>query len=151
MHGMVPVDMAINNTDLALEDIIPHRGDMVLIEDILEADETYAVTASVMSESFPLAEEAGVQPLIMVELAAQTAGVCNGLDRIRTQGKDSNQMGWLVGVKRAQFYVDCLPFGSTVVTRSETSHNYENLREVSCVVYMDEILIGEITLQLYQL
>ncbi|MEA3466770.1 MAG: hypothetical protein U9R57_00925 [Thermodesulfobacteriota bacterium] len=143
--------MTIKFSDLTLEDILPHRGNMVLISDILEADETHALTASVMSASFPLAEETGVQPLIMVELAAQTAGVCNGLDRIRTQGIDSNQMGWLVGVKRAQFYVDCIPFGSTVVIRSENSHNYENLREVSCVVHMDDTLIGEITLQLYQL
>ena len=143
--------MTTKFSDLTLEDIIPHRGNMVLIRDILEADETHAVTASVMSTSYPLAEETGVQPLIMVELAAQTAGVCNGLDRIRTQGIDSNQMGWLVGVKRAQFYVDCIPFGSTVVIRSENSHNYENLREVSCVVHMDDTLIGEITLQLYQL
>lgn len=151
MHGMLSVAMTIKFSDLTLEDILPHRGNMVLISDILEADETHALTASVMSASFPLVEETGVQPLIMVELAAQTAGVCNGLERIRTQGIDSNQMGWLVGVKRAQFYVDCIPFGSTVVIRSENSHNYENLREVSCVVHMDDTLIGEITLQLYQL
>ena len=136
---------------LTLEDILPHRGNMVLIENVLEADETYAVTESVMSASVPLADEDGVQPLIMVELAAQTAGVCNGLDRIRTQGIDSNQMGWLVGVKRAQFYIDCMPLGSRVVTRSENSHNYENLREVSCVLHMDNSLVGEITLQLFQL
>ncbi len=150
MHGMLPVDMTIKLSDLTLEDILPHRGDMVLIGDVLEADDTHALTTSVISASFPLADETGVQPLIMVELAAQTAGVCNGLDRIRTQGIDSNSMGWLVGIKRAQFYVTCLPFGSTVVTRSENIHNYENLREVSCVVHMDDILIGEITLQLYQ-
>jgi len=136
---------------LTLEDILPHRGNMVLINNVLEADETHAVTESVMNVSFPLADKSGVQPLIMVELAAQTAGVCNGLDRIRTQGIDSNKMGWLVGVKRAQFYVHCLPLGSTVVTRSENSHNYENLREVSCVLHMDNTLVGEVTLQLFQL
>ncbi len=136
---------------LTLEDILPHRGEMVLIENVLEVDETHAITESVMSSSFPLADESGVQPLIMVELAAQTAGVCNGLDRIRAQGIDSNKMGWLVGVKRAQFYIDCMPLGSTVVTRSENSHNYENLREVSCVLYIDDTLVGELTLQLFQL
>jgi len=137
--------------ELTLDDILPHRGDIMLIENVLEADETHAVTESVMSASFPLADERGVQPLIMVELAAQTAGVCNGLDRIRVQGIDSNKMGWLVGVKRAQFYIDCIPLGSTVVTHSKNSHNYENLREISCVLYMGDTLVGELTLQLFQL
>ncbi|HID69027.1 MAG TPA: hypothetical protein EYP35_00870 [Desulfobacterales bacterium] len=143
--------MTIELEEFTLEDILPHRGDMVLITNVLEADETHALTESVMSASFPLADESGVQPLIMVELAAQTAGVCNGLDRIRTQGVDSNKMGWLVGVKRAKFYIDYLPLGSTVVTRSENSHNYENLREVSCVLHMGDTLVGEMTLQLFQL
>ncbi|MBU0664434.1 MAG: hypothetical protein KJ990_07825 [Proteobacteria bacterium] len=135
---------------ITLEDLIPHRGRMVLIDDILEVDSSHALTASVMSASYPLADANGVHPLIMVELAAQTAGVCNGLDRIKTKGIDSLKMGWLVGVKRAQFYIEYIPLGSTVFTRSENSHNYENLREVSCVVHLDKRLIGEVTLQLFQ-
>lgn len=134
-----------------LEDILPHRGNMLLIEGILEVDQTHAVTSSLVQASWPMTDTKGAQPLIMVELAAQTAGVCNGLDRIKKQGLDSSKMGWLVGIKRAQLYVDCLPLGSTVVTRAENSHNFDNLREVSAVLHMDESLIGEITLQLYQL
>lgn len=134
----------------SLADLLPHRGDMLLIDDIVEADETYAIASSVIKESFPLTESSGAQPLLMVELAAQTAGVCNGISRIMDEGEDSSKMGWLVGVKRAEFYIDCLPLGKTVVTRSENSHLYDKLREVSAVLHMDEKLIGEVTLQLYQ-
>jgi predicted hotdog family 3-hydroxylacyl-ACP dehydratase len=137
-------------SDYTLQDILPHRGTMLLIDDIIEVDDIHAVTTSVITASYPLTDSNGVQPLIMVELAAQTAGVCNGLERIKDQGAESSKMGWLVGIKRAQFYIDCLPFGSTVLTRSENVHNYDKLREVSAVLYMEEILIGEITLQLYQ-
>ncbi len=135
---------------ITLDDILPHREPMMLIDDILEVGSNHALTSSVISTSYPLLDVNGVQPLIMVELAAQTAGVCNGLDRIKTQGIDSNQMGWLVGIKRAHFYIEHIPLGSRVVTRSENSHNYENLREVSCVLHLDERLIGEVTLQLFQ-
>jgi predicted hotdog family 3-hydroxylacyl-ACP dehydratase len=138
-------------SNYTLEDILPHRGNMLLIDDILEVDETHAVTTSVIKTSYPLTDNNGVQSLIMVELAAQAAGVCNGLERIKEQGKESSKMGWLVGIKRAQFYIDHLPFGSTVLTRSENSHVYDKLREVSAVLHMDETLIGEVTLQLYQL
>lgn len=135
---------------ITIADLIPHRGRMVLIDDILEVDCSHALTASVMSASYPLVDAHGVEPLIMIELAAQTAGVCNGWDRIKTKGIDSEQMGWLVGVKRAHFYIDRIPLGSRVVTRSDNSHSYGNLREVASVLYLDDKLIGEVTLQLYQ-
>lgn len=133
-----------------LEDILPHRGNMLLIEDILEVDESHSVTRSVIQTSYPLTDNNGVRPLIMVELAAQAAGVCNGVERIKGQGVESSKVGWLVGIKRAQFYIDCLPFGSTILTRSENIHVYDKLREVSSVLHMNEALIGEVTLQLYQ-
>ncbi len=138
-------------SDYTLEDILPHRGNMLLIDDIVEVDETHAVTTSIIKESYPLTGKNGAQPLLMVEFAAQTAGVCNGLDRIKAKGEDSSKMGWLVGIKRAQLYVESIPLGATVLTRSENIHNYDNLREVSAVLHMDDTLIGEITLQLYQL
>ncbi len=135
---------------IGLTDILPHRGTMLLIDDIVEVDKESALVSSRIGKNSPLSGKSGVQPLLMVELAAQAAGVCNGLDRIRSKGLDSDQSGWLVGVKRAQFYVELLPFGSVIVTRSENRHSFGNLREVFCSLSMDEKLIGEVTLQLFQ-
>ena len=139
-----------DSSTYTLEELLPHRGRMLLVHEIVEGDETHAVTRSVISDSFPLRAEEGVEPLIMIELAAQTAGVCNGLDRIQSMGKESSTMGWLVGVKRASFFIDSIPVGRTVVTSSKNVHNYENLREVFSEVYLDGALIGEITLQLFK-
>jgi predicted hotdog family 3-hydroxylacyl-ACP dehydratase len=138
-------------SNYTLEDILPHRGIMLLIDEIVEADEIHAVTISTIKLSRPLTDSKGAQSLIMVELAAQTAGVCNGLDRIKEKGVDSSKMGWLVGIKRAEFYVESIPVGTKVVIRSENVHNYDKLREVSANIHMGETLIGDITLQLYQL
>ena len=137
-------------SDLTLEDLLPHRGRMLLIRDILEVDAEHAVTRSVVDESWPMVKGDGVHPLVLVELAAQTAGVCNGWDRIQSRGLDSNQMGWLVGIKKTDFFIDTLPVGSSVITRSENTYNFENLREVSCAMHLDETLIGRATLQLFQ-
>ncbi len=137
-------------TGFTLKDLLPHRGDMLLLDDVFEVDAGSALAEAVVGESFPMAGEGGVPPLIMVELAAQTAGVCNGLTRIKKEGKDSSRMGWLVGVKRAQFSVDSIALGSRLLIRSENSHEFDMLREVSCMVHLDDVLIGEITLQLIQ-
>ena len=135
---------------LTLEDLLPHRSPMLLLDTVLAVDGSHAVTRCVVSESWPLAGDGGVHPLILVELAAQTAGVCNGWDRIQTQGLDSNQMGWLVAIKKANFLIDILPFGGAIVARVENTYNFENLREISCELRLDDALIGQATLQLFQ-
>lgn len=140
----------ITFSDLTLEDLLPHRGDMMLVEKVLEVDRKHALTLCRVEKSWPMADNWGVHPLILVELAAQTAGVCNGWDRIQTKGLDSEQMGWLVGIKKTEFFINDLPFGSEIITRAENSYNFEKLREVSCEQHMDDKLICKSTLQLFQ-
>jgi predicted hotdog family 3-hydroxylacyl-ACP dehydratase len=140
----------ITFSDLTLEDLLPHRGHMLFVEKVLEVDSKQALTLCRVKKSWPMADEAGVHPLILVELAAQTAGVCNGWDRIQTKGLDSDQMGWLVGVKKTEFLIDHLPFGCEILTRAVNSHSFEKLREVVCEQHMNNILICKSTLQLFQ-
>jgi len=137
-------------SDLTLEDLLPHRGNMMLVREVLEVDSQSAQARFVVEESWPMADDTGVHPLILIELAAQTAGVCNGWDRIQTKGLQSEQMGWLVGIKKTDFFIDLLPFGETIIGRAENTYNFENLRVVACELRMDDSVIGTTTLQLFQ-
>lgn len=140
----------ITFSDLTLDDLLPHRGHMMLLEKVLECDSKHALTLCRVGKSWPMAEKKGVHPLILIELAAQTAGVCNGLDRIQTKGLNSDQMGWLVGIKKTDFFIDSLPFGSEIISSAENTYSFENLREVFCELHMDNKLICKSTLQLFQ-
>jgi predicted hotdog family 3-hydroxylacyl-ACP dehydratase len=143
----------MNDQELAainIEDLIPHRGKMILIDKIITIEKEYAVTSSIVGKSWPLVTDAGVKSLILVELAAQCAGVCNGWDRIQTLGMDSNKMGWLVGVKRANFTVGLIPFNSEIISRAENTSKYDALREIQSVLKLNDEIIGEVTLQLFQ-
>ena len=141
---------ALESSGLTIEDLLPHRGTMLLIDDVLEVDALHALTLSTVKASWPQADRHGVPPLICVELAAQTAGVCNGWERIQTQGLDSDQMGWLVAVKRAEFFVDLLPLCSTIKTSAENTFVYDKFREITSQLYLQNQLIAEVVLQLYQ-
>jgi len=140
----------ITFSELTLEDLLPHRDQMMFVEKILEVDSEHALTLCRVAESWPMADDKGVPPLILVELAAQTAGVCNGWDRIQTKGLESDQMGWLVGIKKTEFLINSLPFGSEIITSAENSYNFGNLREVYCQQHLENKLIAKMTLQLFQ-
>ncbi len=137
-------------SDLSLEDLLPHRSPMMLVEKILEVDAEHAVTLCRVADSWPMVDDGGVHPLILIELAAQTAGVCNGWDRVQTKGLDSNKMGWLVGIKKAELFIDYLPLGSEIISSAENSYKFESLREVACRQHLDGKLIGSMILQLFQ-
>jgi predicted hotdog family 3-hydroxylacyl-ACP dehydratase len=137
-------------SEITLEDLLPHRGDMMLIGEVLEVDRQHALTISHVDRFWPMADDKGVLSLVLVELAAQTAGVCNGWDRIQSKGLDSDKMGWLVGIKKADFLIDYLPIGGKILSLSENLYNFGNLREISCRQHMENTLIGSMTLQLFQ-
>lgn len=137
-------------SDLTLEDLLPHRGAMLLVGEVLAVDSRNATALFLVDTSWPMADEHGVHPLILVEMAAQTAGICNGWGRIQTKGRDSEQMGWLVAIKKAEFFIDSLPFGGVITAAAENTYSFESLREVSCELSMDNQIIGKTTLQLFQ-
>ena len=141
---------AIERANLTIEDLLPHRGTMLLIGEVLEVDAVQAVTLSTVRPDWPLTDTRGAESLICVELAAQTAGVCNGWDRIQSRGLDSDQMGWLVAVKRADFLVDRLPLGSRIETSAENTLVFDKFREVVSHLHQDGRLVASVVLQLYQ-
>lgn len=133
-----------------IEELLPHRGTMLLIDEVLEVDAVHAVTLSTVRPDWPLTDARGAESLICVELAAQTAGVCNGWERIRTRGLDSDRMGWLVAVKRADFFVDRLPLGGRIEARAENTLAFDKFREVASRLHQDGRLAASVVLQLYQ-
>lgn len=86
-----------------IEQLIPHRNHMRLADKIIDAQEQYAVTESVVTEKWPLAQDDGVSSLVLIELAAQTSAICVVWKEFEQKGKTKGGKGWLVGVKQADF------------------------------------------------
>ena len=130
--------------------LLPHRGRMLLVGQILSLDDEQATTLSVAQENWPLVEDDSVNPLILVELVAQTAGVHNGLRRLKTRGEDSETRGWLVGIKKAVFNVNTIALGQPVTTTARNAFVFDNLREISGKAFIDGRLAAEVILQVVE-
>ena len=137
-------------SELTLEDLLPHRLPMLLVGEIVAVTEEWAETLSTVGADWPMMDTYGVDALICVELAAQTAGVCSGWERVQSQGLDSDQSGWLVAVKRAQLHQVCVAVGSVIRTRTTNSLIFDKFREIQGHCFLGDCLLAEVTLQLYQ-
>lgn len=138
----------MNPKQICIKNLLPHRNRMLLIERILEVDDSLTVSSAVVSDRWPLVFAGLANPIVMVELTAQTAGVNNSIHRLQTRGKEDGNMGWIAGVKSAVFHRESLPVGATLITRTRNSFSFENFREVAGTVTLDKTVVAEITLQL---
>ncbi|MFC1856841.1 hypothetical protein ACFL9U_02305 [Thermodesulfobacteriota bacterium] len=136
--------------DLQVEDLLPHRGRLKLIDEILELDEEKAVTQSTVTDQWPLFDGNVVNSLVLIELVAQTAGISNTWDGVKRHGDSFKTKGWLVGIKQSRFYVDAIPLGSCIITRTENQFKYESYRDILGIVEIDTETVGEVRLQLFQ-
>ena len=136
--------------DISIEDLLPHRGRMLLIDEVLEVTDTTAVTCATVTDKWPLFDGQVVDSLILIELVAQTAGVNNGWVRIKQHGLDSEKKGWLVGIKQSRFLVESLALNDRIITRAENQFEYEGYRQILGTARIDKMLIGEVALQVIQ-
>ncbi len=134
-----------------IENLIPHRGPMRLIDTILTVDRKQAVTRATVKESWPFFADKAVSPIVLVELAAQTAGVCIGWnEKMKTDGPETKAAGWLVGIKKARFYDEKISLGTCITTQSEIHLVVDNYKETAATASINQKAVAEIYLQILQ-
>ena len=133
-----------------IEELLPHRDRMLLIDEIIELDNTSAVTRATVTDQWPFFDGKTVDSLILIELIAQTAGINNGWVRLKTHGQDSEKKGWLVGIKQSRLFVDAVFLNDLIITKAENQFEYENYRHIAGVASIGSKIVGEVTLQLIQ-
>lgn len=133
-----------------ITDLLPHRGRMLLIDEIVTLDLEAAVSRSRVAQTWPLFDGTGVPAFMVIELVAQTCGLCNGLQRVLEQGEDSIKKGFLVGIKTAGFHMDTLPLGTDILTEAHNRFKFEGFREIEGVSRIGGRIVGEVTLQVVQ-
>jgi predicted hotdog family 3-hydroxylacyl-ACP dehydratase len=138
----------MNLIDIRIEDLLPHRDRMLLIDEIIEIDDEMAVTKSIVTKEWPLFEDNSVNPIILIELIAQTAGVYIGWNEIKKNG-DTCGKGWIVGIKKAAFCLDKISLNSHIIVSSKKTFIFDNFHEILGIAKIDSDTIGEIILQVF--
>ncbi len=139
--------MTVLPPDLTVEDLLPHRGRMLLIDEVILIEDDRAIAGVQVSDRWPLVEADGASPLMIIELVAQTSGIGNGLNLIKECGKGADKRGWIVGIKKARFFTDALPMGARIIVESKNRFKFDDFIEIEGSAKMDDKIVGEVTLQ----
>ena len=136
--------------DINIEELIPHRDRMKLVDEVIEVNEQTAVTQSTVTENWPLFEEDYVNPIVLIELVAQTAGISLGWTEKKNKGIDPEGKGWLVGIKEAAFYLERIPLNSQIITDSKKVFDFDNYKEIRGIARIKGEIAGKVTVQVVQ-
>ena len=133
-----------------VERLIPHRGRMRLVDEIISVDEKTAVTASTVTESWPMVEGGAANCIVLVELVAQTAGISLGWKERQKNEAELAGTGWIVGVKEAVFHRGEIPLNSRIITASERVFQVEFYSEIAGTARVGDEPLAEVKLQVVQ-
>ena len=116
-----------------IETLIPHRDRMKLLDEVIAANEDSAVTSARVSHRWPLCQGDYVDPIVLIEIVAQTAAVFISCKKgIETGG---SRRGWIVGIKNADFFVDRIPLDTVLIATVKDMYHVDQY----------SVLDGEVT------
>ncbi len=101
-----------------LEELMPHRRPMILLDRLVEAGETTAICEVDIRAGVPFSDATGVPSYVGIEYMAQTIAVFSGCQR-RNKGEPI-EVGFLLGTPRFTSYCAVFQFGTTL--RVQVTH-----------------------------
>ena len=140
----------MNPAKMCVEDLLPHRDRMRLVDEIIEVDAKKAVTRTRVTDQWPFYDGQAVNSLVLIEVVAQTAGICNNWGGKIKHGENFLTRGWLVGIKESRFYIDTIPLHTCLITRSVNQFEIDGYRVVQGDVVIGRKIVTEVGLQLVQ-
>jgi len=135
-------------TGIDIETLIPHRGRMRSITEVLQVDEEKALTSATARETWPLFDKGSVDTLVTIELVAQTAALLEGWKRL--QSERGGATGWLVGIKNAEFRNMRIPVNETLVTEVRRSYALEGYAVFAGTVSIGSELVATMRIQAFR-
>ncbi|MBN1470573.1 MAG: hypothetical protein JW925_02240 [Syntrophaceae bacterium] len=135
--------------NINIDSLIPHREKIKIISGILDIQPTSAISTAVVNSDWPLFDGEAVNSLILIEAIAQTAAIIEGYKR--KQRGESGVKGWLVGIKKAEFYEEKVPVNTNLMIMLESKYSFDNYGVVEGTVKTGEKVWATATLQAMRL
>lgn len=132
-----------------IEALIPHRDRMKLLDEVIAADEDHAVTKARVSSRWPLIQDGTVDPIVLIELVAQTAAVLISWKKGGI-GTGEKGRGWIVGIKNSDFFVDRIPQDTVLITTVKSLYHIDQYNVLEGEVATEEKLLGRVQIQVFR-
>lgn len=123
-----------------IEQFIPHRSTMKLVDAILSANDYEITTQCHVTKNWPLHHEGAVDTMVLAEVIAQTAAAGIGW---RERNLDTGNQGYLVGLKKCRFHARTIPVDSDLIAFVKVLRESDNYAVLEGNVRLGDDIIFE--------
>ncbi len=131
---------------LSVETLIPHRDRMKLLDEIVEVTSELAVARAVVSKRWPLFSGGGVDPLVLIEVVAQTAAAHISW-KTRAYKEDPSGGGLLTGIKSADFFENRILEDTVLTATVQPLYSVDNYTVLEGAVTTGGRTLGRVVIQ----
>ena len=142
--------MTIDYTKYPVEELLPHAGNMVLIDRILEYGDGMAVSAVKVADNSLFYDETiqGIHAAIGIEWMAQTIAAVAGIFAL--QNNKPVQIGFLLGTRRYEPAKSVFALGEEYIVRVNQLYREDNgLGAFEGSIQLDDKIIAESKLNVF--
>ncbi len=127
--------------------LIPHSKGMNIVGDLISLGDRYAVVKTKMTSDSIFADEKTQQidKLMLIELAAQSAAVMNGIQ----EGIGKKDKVFLAGIRKFEFYSDIF-VGDNIKTEIYKYSRFENFGILKCNHIRNDKIISKGEIKIWQ-
>lgn len=123
---------------IEVKELVPHSGQMLLIDEIVSRDQQKLVARTTIREASPFYRAAsGVPSWVGLEYMAQTVAAWSGL-RARERGEEPGP-GFLIGAKKYKANQPAFPLGSQLEIEARLRDQHGSLGVFECRITSGEI------------
>jgi predicted hotdog family 3-hydroxylacyl-ACP dehydratase len=130
-----------------VEELVPHRPPMLLIDEVVAWDDAGAECRVVLRDDSPFVEAGRVSPMLAIEYMAQCVAVYAGL-RGRERGQPV-RVGYLVGAREVVLGQEPFRVGDVLRVRARHAWGDEILGSFQCSVERGDEVVAQGTLNVY--
>ena len=116
-----------------IEDYLPHRPPMLLIDELVEVSDVRAVVRATIKPDCVFARDGIVHPAAMIEFMAQCCAI---MSTVRPSDKGP-RLGFMISCREVDLWVDSFAVGDKLELTADKIHGQEPLAVFGCTVVRD--------------
>ncbi|MGD1879198.1 MAG: hypothetical protein ACFB13_17055 [Kiloniellaceae bacterium] len=134
----------------SVEELLPHRRTMVLIDDAIDAGDDWALAGVRIAENCPFyaPKLGGVPAWVGIEYMAQTVALFSGIQARQAGG--GIKIGFLLGTRRYEVTSDRFALGSYLTIRVSKEWDDGQMAVFGCQVAEEESVLATARINVFQ-
>ncbi len=136
------------NFDVNIQDYLPHRNPMLMVDTVLNINKDKAETKFLIKKENIFVYENEFSEAGLIENIAQTCSAIVGQKFFEDENSEVKLIGFITNIKKINVYH--LPkVGEEIITKAKLVSQYENICNIVCQTFLGENLLIDAEINLF--